>query len=282
MASLTVVAAGPSTTVQDRGRPEWASLGVGRSGAADRWSHDAANRLVGNDVDAATLEVTLGGLVVRTDAALLVALAGAPVPWFVDGVRQGPGTAVVVPAGAEIRLDVAPTGLRAYVAVRGGIDVPRVLGSRATDALSGIGPPPVAAGDVLDVGTDHADEPATDLNPYALPDRPLRLVPGPRADWFAPDALDHLLGTAWTVTADSNRVGARLTADEPLRRSRDDELASEGMMPGALQVPPSGMPVLFLADHPVTGGYPVIAVVVAADVDLAAQARPGSVLRFTR
>ncbi|WP_068149210.1 biotin-dependent carboxyltransferase family protein [Rhodococcoides corynebacterioides] len=282
MGTLTVVATGPSTTVQDRGRPGWASLGVGRSGAADRWSHDAANRLVGNDVHAATLEVTLGGLVVRTDSALLVALTGAPVPWFVDGVRQGPGTAVVVTAGAEIRLDVAPTGLRAYLAVRGGIDVPRVLGSRATDALSGIGPPPLADGDVLGVGSEYGDEPATDLNPYQLPDRPLRVVPGPRADWFAPDALDHLLGTAWAVTPDSNRVGVRLTADEPLRRSRDDELPSEGMVPGALQVPPSGLPVLFLADHPVTGGYPVIAVVVAADVNLAAQARPGSTLRFTR
>jgi biotin-dependent carboxylase-like uncharacterized protein len=180
-----------------------------------------------------------------------------------------------------LALGVPARGLRAYLAVRGGVAVPPVLGSRSTDALSGLGPAPLAAGDRLPVGDLAADEPLVDVAPVAsLPDRPvLRVLPGPRRDWLADTAWAALRDAAWTVSADSDRVGLRLTGPR-LARARDDELPSEGLVPGAVQVPPDGAPVLFLADHPVTGGYPVLAVVVTADLPVAAQLRPGDVVRF--
>jgi biotin-dependent carboxylase-like uncharacterized protein len=278
---LTVVAPGPRATVQDRGRPGWASIGVPRSGAADPAAHDLANRLVGNRPDAATVEVTAGGLRVRAETAVLVAVTGAPLPLSVDGRGAPVSAPFAVPAGAVLAFGTPPRGLRSYLAVRGGVDVPAVLGSRSTDTLSGLGPAPLAAGDRLPVGSLAAEEPVVDVAPVAGPaDRPvLRVLPGPRRDWLAPDAWPALVEAEWTVSPDSDRVGARLTGPR-LARARDDELPSEGLVTGAVQVPPDGAPVLFLADHPVTGGYPVLAVVVTADLPAAAQLRPGDRLRF--
>jgi allophanate hydrolase subunit 2 len=161
------------------------------------------------------------------------------------------------------------------------VDVPPVLGSRSTDTLSGLGPARLAAGDRLPVGSLMADEPIVDVAPVRPPSaRPvLGLLPGPRRDWLTPDAWTALTSREWTVTTDSNRVGLRL-AGPPLERARRDELPSEGLVPGAVQVPPDGTPVLFLADHPVTGGYPVLAVVRTSDLSAAAQLRPGDVVRF--
>jgi biotin-dependent carboxylase-like uncharacterized protein len=186
-----------------------------------------------------------------------------------------------VPAGAELVLGVPAVGLRSYVAVRGGVDVPPVLGSRSSDRLSGLGPEPLAAGDLLAVGADAADEPVVDVAPVpAAADSPvLRVLPGPRRDWLTDEAWTRLVSAEWAVSADSDRVGIRLTGPR-LERTREAELPSEGLVPGALQVPPDGAPVLFLADHPVTGGYPVLAVVVTADQPAAAQLRPGDVVRF--
>ncbi|SDH00649.1 5-oxoprolinase subunit C family protein [Klenkia brasiliensis] len=273
--TLTVLAPGPLTTVQDLGRPGLAAEGIGRSGAADRASAALANRLVGNAPSAALLEVTAGGLVVRADAGVWVALTGA----------RCTGAPYAAPAwlgaGEQLRLRPPARGLRSYLAVRGGVDVPPVLGSRSTDLLSGLGPEPLAAGDVLPTGTATRPWPGVDVAPVAEPVRELTVAlrPGPRADWF-PDAAHRVLtGTAWEVTGDSNRVGLRLAGPE-LTRARDGELASEGMARGALQVPPSGRPVLFLADHPVTGGYPVIGYIADADVDRCAQLAPGDVLRL--
>ena len=278
---LTVLAAGPLTTVQDRGRPGWAEIGVTRSGAADRAAADLANRLVGNDASAAVLEVTAGGLRIRAERTLLVAVTGAPAPVTVDG-RPAPfdGPLTLTP-GQVLGLGLPPVGLRSYLAVRGGIDVPTVLGSRSTDTLSGLGPAPLASGDRLSVGTLAADEPVVDVAAVGSPSsRPvLGVLPGPRRDWLAPAAWTTLTREPWTVTADSNRVGLRLSGPA-LDRARTDELPSEGLVPGAVQVPPDGAPVLFLADHPVTGGYPVLAVVRTADLPAAAQLRPGDVVRF--
>jgi biotin-dependent carboxylase-like uncharacterized protein len=234
-----------------------------------------ANRLVGNDPDAAVLEVTLGGLVLRAGADLVVATTGARC----SGAHNTP---TALRAGRELRLGLPPTGLRTYVAVRGGIAVEPVLGSRSTDLLSGLGPSALSAGDVLPVGEPTGPMPGVDLAP--VPDPPggevtVRVLPGPRADWFPPEASAVLTGTAWEVTGESNRIGLRL-AGVALERSRTGELASEGMVRGALQVPPSGQPVLFLADAPVTGGYPVIGYVQDADVDRCGQLRPGQTLRF--
>jgi biotin-dependent carboxylase-like uncharacterized protein len=278
---LTVLSPGPRATVQDAGRPGFAAVGVPTSGAADRRAHDLANRLVGNAPGAATVEATAGGLRVRAERAVLVAVTGAEVPVSVDGRPVAPNAPLLLPAGAVLALGVPARGLRSYLAVRGGIGVRPVLGSRSTDALSGLGPAPLAAGDRLPVGDLAAGEPFVDVAPVApLPDRPvLRVLPGPRRDWLADAAWTALTGAVWTVTADSDRVGLRLSGPR-LERAREGELPSEGLVPGAVQVPPDGAPVLFLADHPVTGGYPVLAVVVTADLPLGAQLRPGDLLRF--
>lgn len=278
---LAVLAPGPLTTVQDRGRPGYAAIGVTRSGAADAASADLANRLVGNRPEAAVLEVTAGGLRLRAGRTLLVAVTGAPAPVQIDG-RPAPFAApTTLHPGAVLALGPPPRGLRSYVAVRGGIDVPPVLGSRSTDTLSGLGPLPLAAGTLLPVGDLAGDEPVVDVAPVGPPsERPvLRVLPGPRRDWLDAAAWRTLTAQEWQVGNDSDRVGLRLTGPR-LARARDGELPSEGLVPGALQVPPDGAPVLFLADHPVTGGYPVLAVVVTADLPLAAQLRPGDTVRF--
>jgi biotin-dependent carboxylase-like uncharacterized protein len=187
---------------------------------------------------------------------------------------------VTLRRGQTLRLGTPPTGLRTYLAVRGGVEVVAVLGSRSTDVLSGIGPRPLAAGDLLPVGPEPVELPLVDLAPVAVPTADvvtLRAVPGPRADWVVDPAA--LARTAWTASARSDRVGTRLDG-VPLRRARTDELPSEGMVRGAIQVPPGGEPVLFGPDHPVTGGYPVVAVVIDADLDRAAQVRPGQQVRF--
>jgi biotin-dependent carboxylase-like uncharacterized protein len=274
---LTVLSAGPLTTVQDLGRPGRAAEGIGRSGACDRSSAALANRLLGNDAGAAVLEVTAGGLAVRAEDGVWVVVTGARCAGTPYGAPTWLG------AGQVLRLGPPVGGLRSYLGVRGGIAVEPVLGSRSSDLLSGLGPGPLAVGDVLPVGT-AGDWPGVDLAPVAPPvlgELVVAVRPGPRADWFAADVHRTLTSTVWEVTGDSNRVGLRLAGPE-LARQREGELASEGMVRGALQVPPSGQPVLFLADHPVTGGYPVIAYVADADVDRCAQLAPGRTLRFRR
>ena len=275
---LTVVRAGALTTVQDLGRPGLAHLGVPRSGAADAPALRRANRLAGNPEDAAGLETTLLGVAVRLDAPRWIAVTGASAPVTVDGEPATPP--VLLPRGAVLRVGTATRGLRSYLAVGGGLDVPPVLGGRGTDRLSGLGPAPLADGDTLPLGPDPGRHGADEA---PLPDPPaepvLRLRPGPREDWFRPGTLDLLAGGPYTVSTDSDRVGLRLAGPVP-HRDRDGELPSEPLVLGAVQVPPDGRPVLFLADHPTTGGYPVIGVVHPDDVPLAAQARPGTRLRF--
>lgn len=274
---LEVLATGPLTTVQDLGRSGLSDLGVGPSGAADRGAHLRANRLVGNDSRAATLEVTFGGLALRALDDVLVACAGAPCP----GAPQD--ASVLLRASDVLKLGPPVSGLRTYVAVRGGLDVAPVLGSRSTDLLSGLGPPPVRAGDLLATGDAATDAPPTDQAPVRAPTAGavrLRVLPGPRDDWFGAAGWELLVSAAWTASTDTDRVGLRL--DGPaLHRVRRDELPSEGVLSGALQVPADGVPVLFLADRPVTGGYPVIGYVVLDDLDAAAQVRPGQAVRLT-
>lgn len=273
---VRVLEAGLLTTVQDFGRPGMAAMGIGRSGACDRGAHRLANALLGNHPTLATLEVTFGGLSIESDSDLLVATTGA----------RCPGVAHLAPfvlqVGERLTLGTPAAGLRTYLAVRGGFDVEPVLGSRATDVLAGLGPARIASGDVLPVGTTPRPLPGIDVAPTPEPtaDRmSVAVTPGPRREWFGDDAWKLLTSQTYTVTDQSNRVGARLQGD-PLPRLHEGELSSEGMLRGAIQVPPSGMPVLFLADHPVTGGYPVIAYVDDDDVDLCGQLRPGQELQF--
>jgi biotin-dependent carboxylase-like uncharacterized protein len=253
---------------------------VPRAGALDAPAAALANRIVGNEPAAAVLEVLLGDLELRTDEGCWVAVTGASAPLTVGDDARGHGRAEWVPAGATVRLGQPMTGLRSYVAVAGGIAVEPVLGSRSTDTLAWVGPPRVEAGALLPVGEPRGEPRAVDA-PRSPRPGPLRVTPGPRADWFTDDALDRLCGAAYVVEADSNRVGLRL--DGPALRRRDArELASEGMVLGAVQVPPSGKPVVFLADHPPTGGYPVIGVVDVEDLWQCAQLRPGDEVRFSR
>jgi biotin-dependent carboxylase-like uncharacterized protein len=275
--SVTVLETGPLTTVQDEGRLGQGAIGVGRSGACDRASFRLANRLVGNDPGAAALEVTFGGMVLRADSDVMVVATGAPC----GGAPQNAPT--VLRAGSHLRLEVPATGLRTYVAVRGGFDVPPVLGSRSTDVLSGLGPPVVGAGDRIPVGKAHGPGPHVDVAPVPDPsgdEVTIRVAPGPRRDWFSDETWRTFASQTYVVSSDSNRVGLRLEGP-PVERRDDGELPSEGMVRGAVQIPASGAPVLFLADHPVTGGYPVIAYVVDVDVDRCAQLRPGQTLRFS-
>lgn len=279
--ALVVVRAGALTTVQDRGRPGHAHLGVPRSGALDAPAAALVNRLVGNSPDAAVLETTLDGCALRPRAAVTTAVGGAPCPVTVDGRPAPWGAPVRVPAGAVLDVGAARSGVRSYVAVSGGVDVEPVLGSRSTDLLSGLGPPPLRAGEVLPLGTPVTPHARVDVAPQPAPptDLVLRVCPGPRDDWFTADAVRLLLSRPYRVSAASNRIGLR-TEGPALERGRSGELASEGVVLGAVQVPPDGRPVVFLADHPTTGGYPVIAVTHPADLPAAAQAVPGTPLRF--
>ena len=282
MSFLEILATGPMATVQDTGRFGHAALGVGRSGAADARSHALANRILANPSEAATLEVTLGGLRVRARGPVTVTVTGAETPVRVEGRGAAVNEVLHLPDGAELSLGVPARGLRSYLAVRGGIHVRPVLGSRSTDVLAGLGPALPEPGDLLPVGPAPRAQPVlghVPTGPVGADEVRLRVCLGPREDWFTERAHRTLFDDVFEVTPRSDRVGARL-AGPALERSREGELPSEGMVPGSLQVPTSGEPVLFLADHPVTGGYPVIAVVCAADLPVAAQARPGTRIRF--
>ncbi|GGM01627.1 biotin-dependent carboxyltransferase family protein [Nakamurella endophytica] len=283
---LTVLVPGPQTLVQDLGRPGHAALGVPPSGALDAPALRAANRLVGNRLGAPALEVLLGGLRVRASARCTVAVTGAAVPLHVGGRPVPWGAPVDLDAGDVLAVGRATGGVRCYLAVRGGLDVPPLFGSASTDLLSGLGPAPVRAGDELATGdlVDGDPGPLPGLRPAepAAAGTPavLQVGPGPRRELFDDEAWAALTGAAWTVTPDSNRVGLRLAGPSLHRTSGPAELPSEGLVTGAVQIPPSGQPVLFLADHPTTGGYPVLAVLARAALPVAGQLRPGAVVRF--
>jgi biotin-dependent carboxylase-like uncharacterized protein len=269
---------GIGSTYQDLGRPGRTHLGVGQSGAADRPSHRLANRLVGNDESAATIE-TCGGLVVRLLHPAVVAISGAK--GLID-VRHGRAMAVNgvehQPAGAELTLRAPDDGMRYYVAIRGGLNVEAVLGSRSFDTLAGLGPR-LATGDRIDIGPDPGTPITSDLGFHSPRATVIQVSDGPRRDWFTQEAWTTLMTHAFVVSPSGNRVGARLSGPA-LQRVAVRELLSEGLVEGAIQVPPDGQPIVMLADHPVTGGYPVIAVVAPHHVASVAQARPGTTLRF--
>ncbi|MEO6503036.1 MAG: biotin-dependent carboxyltransferase family protein [Jatrophihabitantaceae bacterium] len=283
---IEVLSPGPLATVQDLGRPGFTDLGVSRSGAADRGALRLANRLVGNHESAAGIEITFGGLALRLAGAATLAFTGARCE--LSGHRGGWNAALSCPAGSVLTVGAPVSGLRSYLAVRGGLALAPVLGSQATDTLSGLGPDVLTAGCRLPVGPVAPGEPgdfsgAAGYAPTAGI-ATLRLGVGPRADWFPPESLARLFGSPWQVRPDSNRIGVRL-AGTGLRLRPDAEraaaeLPSEPTLPGAVQVPPDGQPIVLGPDAQVTGGYPVIAVLAGAELDLLAQLRPGAQLRF--
>lgn len=280
MAELVIHAVSGPVLLQDAGRPGYAAIGVGASGAADRASYELGNRLVGNRPGAAALEVVLGGLELEVTGTTWFVVTGAPAPIEVDGRQEPPGVVLVLRPGQRVRLGTPPSGLRSYLAVRGGIDEPAVLGSASRDTLAGIGRSPLSSGDRLPLGQAVENDILTDGLPapgYA--DHPvLRVVPGPRADWVTdPDVLTR---TRWVVGAAADRVGLRLSGARLALADPARQLPSEGATRGAIQVPPSGEPIVFGPDHPVTGGYPVVGVVAAGDTDRLAQLRPGETVGF--
>jgi KipI family sensor histidine kinase inhibitor len=287
---LKVRATGLLTLFQDLGRHGQAGQGVSASGAMDQGALKLANRLVGNASDAPALETAGGGLALQSLGEQVVAVTGAAAPLTLvtaDGREWSvPGHAPLALADGDIlRIGQPVAGARCYVAVRGGYAVDNVLGSASTDTLAHVGPEALRVGQVLAIkaaahsSVGEAQQPTAAL-PAAGQEVVLDVTLGPRTDWFTPEALALLAGQRWQVTPQSNRVGLRLAGDLALTRAVTAELPSEGTPLGAIQVPASGQPVLFLADHPLTGGYPVIGCVAPHHLDLAGQIPVGAWIRF--
>lgn len=266
---------------QDEGRPGQGGQGISASGALDLGALRRANRAVGNPSDSPAPEITFGPVRLRAELPMVLALAGAGQA-VVAGQPIPIGHAFTLDPGDEVVIGPPAAGMRSYLALRGGYDVAPVLGSASTDTLAFVGPPPVIAGAAL----VPAGRPAMAVSaPGDPPDLPragdlveLPVTLGPRTDWFAPEQLRHFLAQDWLVTTQSSRVGIRLEGSPVLRDAA--ELPSEGTETGAIQIPHSGQPVLFLADHPLTGGYPVIATLHPRALDLAGQIPPGARIRF--
>ncbi|MEO8814536.1 MAG: 5-oxoprolinase/urea amidolyase family protein [Mycobacterium sp.] len=282
MTTLEILRTGPLALVEDLGRTGLAHLGVTRSGAADRRSHTLANRLLANPDDRATVEVAFGGFSARVrGGAVDIAVTGADTEPAIDGVRFGTNSIQRVCDGQVISLGTPRSGLRTYLGVRGGIDVAPVLGSRSYDVMGAIGPPPLRTGDVLGIGERAGEYPETDQAPVAaITDDvvELQVTPGPRDDWFVDP--DVMVRNNWLVTNRSDRVGMRLVGMPLEYRWPDRQLPAEGATRGAIQVPPDGFPIILGPDHPVTGAYPVVGVVVEEDIDTLAQVRPGQTVRM--
>lgn len=276
---LEVEDPGPCTLVEDAGRVGHAAIGVPRAGPADGERHVMANRLVGNPDDAAGLELTGRGPRLRARRPVHVAVVGGAAV-HVDGRPVRPGVVVPLAAGARLEVGAVTDGARAYLAVAGGVDLPPVLGSRASDVLAGIGPGPLRRGDVLALGRPG--------RPRAVGHRwaplggttRLRAVAGP--DRFPAEALGHLVAGRWRVGAESNRVGLRLEPEDPAGRLAPPAtgVGSRGVVTGAVQVPPDGRPIVLGCDHATVGGYPVVATVVSADRALLGRLRPGDAVTF--
>ena len=287
-----VLAAPMPAVFQDLGRFGQTGQGVSASGALDRGAFNAANRIVGNPANAPALELALGGFSFESNCRAVVGLAGAPCPVT---VRDAEGREQQFPAYQPIALEPGDVvtigqpkkGMRAYLTVRGGFDVAPVLGSAVTDTLAIVGPAPVTAGAVLVLKGDGEGLSSVSTTETAAFDPPsagdvvtLDVVLGPRTDWFTEKGIETLTNQLWQVTPQSSRVGIRLAGDVPLERRDSAELPSEGTATGAIQVPHSGQPVLFLADHPLTGGYPVIGAVAEYHLDLAGQIPVNARIRF--
>ncbi|PRY60806.1 MULTISPECIES: biotin-dependent carboxyltransferase family protein [Glycomyces] len=284
MSHIEILRTGVLTTCQDAGRPGWGHLAVPPSGAADRPSWRLANQLAGNPTGACALETTLNGCTVRAHRDVTVVVGGAPCAVTVDGRPESWGQPVKLQAGSVLDAGPAEVGVRSYLAFSGGLHPKSSLGSHSTCLLSGLGPAPLKDGDTIPLGPAPAHPPLPTQWPApwaGIGDEfVMKLHLGPRLEWFRPEAVAELTRGVWTVSEHSNRIGLRLEGPALARTDASLELPSEGIAAGALQVPPNGQPILFGADHPTTGGYPVIGVVGPEAQAAAAQARPGSRIRF--
>lgn len=287
---LTVTRSDRPALYQDLGRAGRADQGISESGALDRFALSEANLCVGNPRDATVIEITFGGFSLLADRPVTLAVTGAPCPLTIHSSDRPDvviplGRPFALDAGDELRIGLPPEGMRSYLALRGGFQVAAVIGSTSTDTLAKVGPEPIAPGDIL----VPAERRSMAVDPFRPVPRPLPrsgetvaidVILGPRSDWFTDKGLETLVSQSWQVTAESGRVGMRLSGSVPLEKRDAAELPSEGTAHGAIQVPHSGQPVIFLADHPLTGGYPVIGVIAAHHLDLAGQVPIGANIRF--
>ncbi|MDT8333270.1 biotin-dependent carboxyltransferase family protein [Roseomonas gilardii] len=290
-AAIEILSPGLLASVQDLGRQGFLSLGVGRSGAMDPLALAIANRLTGNEAGTAGIEFTLGGFELRFGVDTVFALAGADCAATLDGWAVPPMWCMTARAGQVLRGGAPRIGMRSYLAVSGGFDLAPVLGSASTDLKGGFGGwegRALQPGDRVPLRARGQAAPARDwgLAPESLEelcgpaDAPIRLVAAAEHDLFDEAARQALVEAEWTVQPDSNRVGYRL-AGPGLTPTRRIELLSHGILPGTIQVPPSGQPVIQLSDANTCGGYPKIAAVIGADLWRLGQARLGGTLRFT-
>jgi KipI family sensor histidine kinase inhibitor len=289
---LEVIASALPALVQDLGRPGHTAIGVTASGALDRESFKRANAVAGNPPDLAALEIAFGHFAFKCSDDTVIAFGGAPAQITItrasgEIVDAAMNEAISLKSGDRVKLGYPALGVRTYLAVRGGLAVSKTLGSASRDVLAGLGPEPIVKGAILAVGRESSTEVHRKIDEISVPVLPasgdevvLDIFEGPRADWFTEDAFQRLCNQPWRVTPQSNRVGLRLQGEKTLTRRFERELPSEGMVSGAIQVPHDGQLVLLLGDHPVTGGYPVIAVVAEHHLDLAGQIPPGATIRF--
>jgi antagonist of KipI len=283
--ALEIAKPGLLTSVQDLGRHGQQASGVPVAGPMDAFSHRLANQLVGNEPDAATLEVTLIGPEVVVEAHTTLAIVGALFDATCDGRPVPMGASFTVQPGQRLKFGRLIQGARAYLAVAGGILTAPVLGSRATHLVSGMGGlhgRALQSGDRLPVVAQAASRPLRKAVGLTLPTAGrarLRVVPGPQDDWFQPEALQLMAGVSFRISPRSNRMGYRLEGP-PLGRAREGELISEPVGIGAIQVPSAGEPILLMADRQTAGGYPKIGHVITADLPLAGQLAPGDFIEF--
>ncbi len=288
MKTIEVLDGGFLTTVQDLGRFGYQRYGVPTSGALDLFSLRAANRLVGNPDDAAGIEMTLAGPRLRFVAPATIALTGAEFGARVDDRPVARWQSTFVEPGATLSFSVPQDGLRAYLAIAGGIDVPRVLGSRSTYTRSKLGGwegRALRAGDILAAGGERPALPGGTLH-LPLAGRPayghvhaLRVVLGPQDDCFTPEGIRTFLSSAYTVTPQSDRMGYRFSGPT-IQHARGADIVSDGTPFGAVQVAGDGVPIVLLADRGTAGGYAKIATVIGPDISRLAQASPGDTVTF--
>ena len=289
-AAFEVLSAGLPVLYQDLGRIGQSGLGVSEAGAVDAGSFKLANRIVGNHVNAPVLEISPAIFSFKVQQPAVIALTGAPAPMEIRAasgakIKVAHASAIALDEGDVVTIKPATEGMRSYLAVRGGFDVSPVLESVSRDTLAQIGPEPLKAGDKLCISGKFitgAVEPQVDSKlslPKSGESVVIDVVLGPRTDWFTQQAIESFSAQEWLVTPQSSRVGIRLEG-EALSREVTGELPSEATLHGAIQVPASGQPVLFLNDHPLTGGYPVIGNVAKYHLDLAGQIPPGARIKF--
>lgn len=286
---ITVSNPGFFTTIQDEGRWGYQAYGMPVAGAMDRYAYRVANVLVGNKPNAAVFEMTVIGAAFKFDESQLVAICGADMQAKLNGENVPNWTAFVVPKGGELSFDYAVSGCRAYLAVRGGIDVPVVLGSRSTYTrakVGGLQGRKISQGDVLDIGRDiEGEAQGRALQPQYVPVYAqmitLRVLLGPQDDMFTPEAIDTFFAGQYVITDEADRMGYRLDGPKIAHIDKAD-IVSDALCLGAIQIPTHGMPIIMMADRQTTGGYAKIGTVIGPDLTKLAQAKPGDSVKFEK